>query len=332
MARRTTKLSIQDIAEMAQVSTATVSRVVNGYPHITPEKRDRVLKIVERLQYKPSSIARELRLSETRRIMVTAADLSSPVLDELIRGIDGRAGEGQYNVFVAPTSKGNDREVEMIGQVVKGVFDGAILFGTTLAPADLERMAMRFNIVQCGEFIPARIAGCSIDDEAAARDMVTYLLSKGHRAIAILRSSKRFSGLARERGYRSAFASANVAIDENLVVECEYTYEAGDTIGSSVITGRPGVTALFCTNDRIALGCMNAARRVGRAVPEQLAIVGFDGTVESTMCEPQITTVRQPYYEIGYLSMDTLIDSVESGLRPYGHRFLPHTLTIRGSA
>jgi len=332
MAKKTGKLSIQDIAELAQVSTATVSRVVNGYRHITPDKRERVLKVIEKLQYEPSSIARELRASQTRRIMVTAINLSSPVVDELFRGMERRAAEGRYKVFFAPTSKDNEREVELIDQLVKGVFDGAILFGTTLAPADLERTAKRFNIVQCSEFIPARIAGCSIDDEAAARDIVSYLISKGHRSIAILRNSKEFSGHARERGYRAALVAAGIPINDEVILECDYTYEAGAAAGRIVIDRWPEVSAIFCTNDLMALGCMNAARRAGRAVPAQLAIVGFDGTVESTMCEPQITTVSQPHYDIGYSSMDILIKSIESGRRSYRHSFLPHTLTLRGSA
>ncbi|OWV66067.1 MULTISPECIES: LacI family DNA-binding transcriptional regulator [unclassified Rhizobium] len=332
MTRKVGKLSIQDIAEMAEVSTATVSRVVNGYPHITPEKRERVLKVIKQMQYEPSSIARELRMSQTRRIMVTAANLTSPVVDELFRGMERRATEGGYKVFFAPTSKTYDREVDLMDQLAKRVFDGAVLFGSTLSAKELEKAAKRYNIVQCSEFVPARVAGVSIDDEAAAKDLTAYLLSHGHKRIGLLRKSSTYSGQARERGYRAALKEAGMAADTPLIFEADYTYQGGIDATATLLSSHPDITSIFCTNDLMALGCMNALRASGRKVPNDITVVGFDGTIESTMCEPQITTISQPHFEIGYCSMDTLINTIESGRRQSMHRFLPHTLTIRGSA
>lgn len=327
---------IQFVAKSAGVSVATVSRVLNNSPLVKETTRRKVMEIIKELDYEPNSLGRELRRAETRRIMVLSPSLVFPIMADVYQGIQDTAKKHNYNVIVCATEDKHDKEEELLQMLKTKVVDGVIVVASTLSAEELEQLGKDYSIVQCSEYEPVRTSSCvAIDNEQAAFDAVTHLLSLGHRDIALIKGgSSKSSSHAREQGYRRALESAEIAVNLDFIKASDYGYRNGYDIARELLEGSGPPTAIFCASDGIAIGCVNAATELGKSIPEEFAVVGFDDTVEALMSRPPITTIRQPKYELGCSAMEALLQSL-SGKRDESNEskviLLNHELIVRGS-
>ncbi|MGN6762721.1 MAG: LacI family DNA-binding transcriptional regulator [Leifsonia sp.] len=326
--------TIQDVAKVAGVSVATVSRVLNGSPKVVEATKDRVQAAIDKLAYSPSWLARDLRQDRTGRVLVLFPSMHSPVMADVFRGIDEVARSAHYFPLISPTAKDHGRERELLALLSNRIVDGAIFFGTTLSARELNALAGKHFIVQCAEWLEGtNTSGASIDDYQAARDLAEFLIAEGHRSIGMLANRQEFSGRLREQGFRDAMAAAGLSIDERFVLEGDYEFESGRSLAHDLIGLAEHPTALICVSDVVAAGAVTECRSLGIRIPEDLAVVGFDDSREAVMTVPPITTIRQPFLEIGRVAMRLLLEEIRERdfSKPPKKVFLPHELIVRES-
>lgn len=324
---------IQFVAKTAGVSVATVSRVLNNSPLVKEATRKKVMETIKSLNYEPNSLGRELRRAETRRIMVLTRSLVFPIMADVYKGIQDIAQKNGYQVLVCASEDNHDKEVELLQMLKKKIVDGVIFVASTLSAEELSQLAKDYSIVQCSEYEQVQNAcSVSVDNEQAAYDATSHLLSLGHRKIAMIKGIGAYSSsTAREHGYRRALKSAGIAIHSDWIREIDYEYQSGYDLAVEWLQAKECPTAIFCSSDATALGCVNGAISLGKSIPADIAVVGFDDTVESLMSRPPITTVRQPKYELGRSAMEVLLKSLQGQTIEEKMILLPHEIVIRES-
>lgn len=325
--------TIRDVASHAGVSVATVSRVLNRSALVKDSTRQVVESAIETLEYSPSWLARDLRQERTGRALVLLPSLHSPVMADVFRGVDEVARAAGYYPLISPTARDQHRENELVALVSNRIVDGVIFFGTTLSSSRLDDLAQRHCVVQCAEWREGSSAAhVSIDDYRAAIDLTDHLIELGHTSIAMISDRDEFSGRLRENGFRTAMRTAGLPVDETLVVDGDYEFATGRRIAEELFLNADRPTAIVCISDVVAAGVITEVRRIGLRVPQDVAIASFDDSREALMTTPPITTIRQPFVEIGRVSMCVLLDQINQKDGAKGQTIsLPHELIVRGS-
>jgi len=325
--------TIQDVAAHAGVSVATVSRVLNESPKVRAQTVASVRRAIAELSYSPSWLARDLRQDRTGRVLVLFPSLHSPVMAQVFEGIDEVARVRDYYPLICPTAKDHRREIELLALLSNRVVDAVVFFGTTLSAEEVDALAETQNIVQCAEWLEGtNTSRVSIDDYQAAVDLTSHLIDRGHRSIGMITNRAEFSGRLREQGFRDTMARAGLRVDESFVVEGDYEFASGRALAHRLLSRAKRPSALLCVSDVVAAGAITEARQLGLQLPRDLAITGFDDSREATMVVPELTTIRQPFVEIGRKVMEISLDQVfNKGERRITQATLPHQLIVRES-
>eukprot|EP01037_Dinobryon_pediforme_P002045 gene2045-2083_t len=317
---------MKDIADLAGVSVATVSRALSGSPLVVEETRLAVETIVRQTGYTINHAGRGLRLQASRQILVLLPTISNPFFAEIVQGVDAQAQKSGYGILVGSTEGSQPREEALARQMLSGAVEGMVIL-TGRVPAILAGTDHVGRLVMVSEEGPDdSIDTIGIDNVAASRDATSYLLSLGHRAIGHIAGPKG-NILTRQRlaGYHQALHEAAVTPDANLMAHGDFSVASGSRAMASLLDkGRP--TAVFCANDDMALGAMAEARARGLTVPADLSVVGFDDLPYAAFFDPALTTVTQPRRRFGELAAEALIKGRQ------GRRTLDYTLQIRASA
>lgn len=322
-------LTISQIAEKANVSIATTSRVINQSGAVKPETRERVLQAMKDLnyQYKGSR-------NENKFILTSFPDFDNPFNAEIINGIQAAARRRGYRLFLQQMEdfRSSDSYRFLLNQQV---FGGIIFAHLVPDKSLLDSLCLQHPVVMCSEHSDTdAVPFVAIDDFTAAYDALDYLISIGKKRIAMLNSSLDDYNYAlhRERGYRAALQKAGLPINENWIahlpaIDAEFACSTAVSILSSA--DRPD--AFFCVSDMFASAVIKAARSLNLSIPDDVAILGFDNIYLTTMTVPSITTVSQPTYQIGYQSGNLLMDLMEG--KPVLNRrvILDTELIVRGS-
>lgn len=325
-------VTIQDVAKAAGVSVATISRVLNQSPLVKEKTRVKVEETIKKMNYEPNYLGRELRRAETMRILMLTPSLKFPMLSRIYQGIEDTARQHGYNVIICSTSNARSKEEELLQLLKTRIVDGVIMCSTTLSAAELNELGNSYSIVQCSEWKQAsNTCLVGIDNEKAAFELVHYLIGAGHKRIAMISSHNQNSSKLREKGYKRALEAAGLPFDTSLLKRGDYTYENAEELTLELLQQDNQPTAIFCINDIVAIGCINAAKKLGKRVPEDIAVTGFDDTKESIMAVPQITTIRQPQYELGSVSMEMLIRRINGEAKRGENVMLDHELIKRHS-
>ncbi|WP_210587043.1 LacI family DNA-binding transcriptional regulator [Streptomyces sp. GESEQ-35] len=342
--RRRRGPGMTEVARAAGVSQKTVSRVVNGEPHVSPEVRDRVLRVIRELDYRPNNAARALLLGRYRRIGVvslgTALYGPSALLSALERAMQ-RAG---YSFALAGTLEGERSEMgvppdEVWGRVSVAVealleqgVDGIVLSepideGTPL------RLSADVPVVSLGEGVELTEgvgAVVGADGVAAARMATEHLLALGHRTVWHLPGPQDwFAARDRLRGWREALAAAG-APEPPLPTAGDWTPASGHAAGRQ-LAQLSDVTAVFAANDDMAIGALRAFAEAGLSVPGDVSVVGYDDIPAAPYLSPPLTTVRQDFTAVADHAVDTLIAMIEGTSRPDRHAALAVELAVRSS-
>jgi len=307
--------TIKDVAEKAGVSIATVSRVFNNYASVREKTRIRVLRAAHELNYAPNILARGLQLKKTETIGVILPDLSGEFFSEVIRGIDEVASRRGYHILVSSYhSRGN--EIEMMQRMLgESRVDGLILMAPLLSRRNLPAIAeskspvVLLNSPTKGSEIDTIV----IDNFRGAYLMTQHLIGHGHQRIAFIRGPEgNFDAEERLLGYKTAMEEEGLPIVPELVERGTFLKQSGFLAMTRLLSLKQPPTAVFASNDEMAIGALEAAQKSGVNVPEDMAIVGFDDILVARYVRPPLTTVHIPIYDLGSLAAERLIDSIES--------------------
>lgn len=325
--------TIQDVAKAAGVSVATVSRVLNSSPTVAEGTRDAVLDAIKRLDYRPNLLGRNLRRTETRLILALLPTIANPFYSRIVKGIEDVAHKNGYNVMLCNTDSNADREQLYLGLLKNRLADGVILMAPETAGGELTAIGADFPVVQCCEYKEgAQVSLVRIDNHAAARKAARHLISLGHKKIGLISSRNSFlSTVRREQGFLSALEEAGIPMGEGCLAYGDYSFKSGHRAALGLLAMKERPTAIFAISDIMAIGVLRAAREKGLKVPEDLAVVGFDNISFSSMCDPMLTTVSQPKYDLGCTAMDLLLKTIQGELKEPVEIILENELVIRES-
>jgi len=329
------RTTIRDIADLAGVSIATVSRVLNDRPDVAPDTRETVLQVVREHGFSRNRGARALSRGRTGFIGLTLPLIADAYFGPILSGASEALYEEDMRIILGPTHHEHDREVSLLERLVRESTDGAILMLPSESAAELHALRAQgypFVVVDPMEPPPDGIPCVSAMHASGAKQATEHLLSLGHRRIgAIAGAEGWYATEERLLGFRAALAGAGILPDPELVRYSDWQIPAGEAAALEILAHPEPPTAIFGFNDNVAIGALNAARRLGLSVPGDLSIVGFDDTFQSRIVSPQLTTVRQPLQELGRTGVSLLMRLLE-GQRVEALRMeLSTTLVVRAS-
>ena len=333
------QVSIKDVARIAGVSIATVSRCINEPARVRPKTRERVQKAINETGYSPNTLAQSFRRGKTQVIMVVLPSVGDPFFTEVMAGIREVAIEEGYSLLINETQFNTMTADEIGSMVVSRQADGIALlasmspFGTRVLSASSHKA---LPIVVGCETIAEELSSfpsIHIDNVAAAREATNYLLKLGHERIAFMYGEhKTLLTQDRENGYREAMGDAGKFIDSGWVVEGRLTIEGAVAATRQLLAHPKRPTAIFCANDEMAMGCLHAIQSAGLRVPYDFSVFGFDDNRYAKITNPPLTTIAQPARIIGNKVMQRLLREIEHGrTRDAEPEIVPHQLVVRAS-
>ncbi|MCL7454431.1 MAG: LacI family transcriptional regulator [Anaerolineae bacterium] len=329
------RVKMADVAREAGVSAMTVSRVINGKGYVSDETRRRVLRVIERLGYRPSGIARGLATRRTGTIGLVVPDVANPFFADVARGVEESAYAEGYNVFLCNTDEDPQRELAALGSLEERQVDGLILCSSRLTEDELHKVVARHTsfVLVNRRLVGARTHSVLLDDEAAGRLATQHLLRIGRRAVGLVAGPETsHSGQLRAKGYRAALAADGLPYYPEWVRPCAPTASGGRQATLELLSNHPELTGLVCYNDLVAVGALQAAKDRGCQVPADLAIVGHDDIPLAALVTPALTTCRMPRYELGTRAVGLLLEQLDSSAEPSAEIVLSPELVVRASA
>lgn len=320
---------------MASVDPSTVSRVLNRDPTLVvkDETRQRILAAVDKMHYVPNAMARGLRRQRSQTIGLLVPDIGNPFFPQIILGAERVFSEAGFRLLLGNTDEDPEKERSYVEILRSNVVEGLMLataFTQDETVEELGRLGVPFVLVNRAHPITTNYV--IVDDRAATRGAVDYLVGIGHRRIAHV-SGPLYTetGLSRLRGYREGLRSAQIEYREAYVVEGDYKEGSGAKAVDRLMQLQVPPTALVAGNDLIALGALGACRRLGVRVPEELSIIGFNDVPFSEHLTPSLTTVRVPRLAMGMASARRLLDLLAGREVPAAPIVLETELVIRNS-
>ena len=328
--------TLEDIARIAGVSRATVSRVVNNHPNVSEKMRLRVQAIIQETGYQPNLAARSLVSQRTKLIGLVIPRgvhgfFTDPYFPRLIEGISQACNQYGYTLTLSLFFSDKD-ERELLPRVTqKGMLDGIIVQATGLKNQDEAIAQWGVPFVFAGRPVGASdVSYVDVDNRAGAYAAIAHLAHLGYNKIATITGALNTTvGADRLEGYRQAMQARGLEIDENLIVEGDFT-EFGAYFAAKKLI-QQGPEAIFVASDTMAIGVMKAILEEGLHIPDDIALVGFDDLVPTTLIGPQLTTVRQPVRNFGYKAVEMLLDIIENGPEPPRRVIFDTELVIRES-
>jgi LacI family transcriptional regulator len=328
-------ITIYDVAREANVSMATVSRVVNGNPNVKPVTRKKVLEVIERLGYRPNAVARGLASKKTTTVGVIIPDISNIFFAELARGIEDIATMYKYNIILSNSDQNQDKELHLLNTMLGKQVDGLVFMGGNITAEHVEEFSKSpVPIVLAGSIEETeQIPSVNIDYEQAVYDSVKEFIEKGHKNIAFVVGPLHEPKNAEKKlkGYKNALQDAGISYNEELVVEGDYTYDSGLEAFDKLLEAAQKPTAILVGSDEMALGVVHGAEDKGYNIPEDYEVITSDNTRLSLMVRPQLTTIVQPLYDLGAVAMRLLTKLMNKEEVEEQIVVLPHRIEHRQS-
>jgi LacI family transcriptional regulator len=312
-----TTTTIKDVAIKAGVSITTVSHVVNKTRFVSKELCDRVFAAMEELNYHPNTLARSLRMGETKTIGLIIPDNSNPFFAELARIIEDIGFENGYSVILCNSDDILEKESAYINMLIAKQIDGVIFIATGSNPGRLTELIKRnIPVVVIDRNISnAAVDVVLVDNEKGGFDAVNYLLGLGHKRIACITGpSKLTPSIGRVKGYRKALKQAGIPVREYYIVSGDFRPLSGETATIYLLKLPEPPTAIFVCNDLMALGALRALRNAGLSVPKDISILGFDDIDLADEITPPLTTVAQPIAELATSAVEILIFRIQESM------------------
>jgi DNA-binding LacI/PurR family transcriptional regulator len=329
--------TIDEVAAAAGVSKTTVSHVLSGNRPVAAATRARVEQVIAELGFRPSSVARSLKFSRSHTVALVVPDVTNPFYPALARGLQGSLEADGYLNLLADTHGDPGRERVFVADAVARRVDGIVLAGLALSADDLaSTVRAGIPVVSVGgQLADSAIDVVTADDAQIAVDAVRYLAGRGHDRIATVAGAQSNPpGRARLEGYRRGLAEAGLAGDQQLQVVSDWTRDGGFEATAGLLALASPPTAVFCANDLMAIGALDAARAAGVEVPHRLAVVGVDDIDAAALVDPPLTTMKIPAFDIGHTAGSLLLERIRAPRRHIPRRsvLVGHQLITRRSA
>ena len=323
--------TIRDVSKQAGLSIATVSRALSTPEKVSPESLKRVQAAIEKLQYRPNMLSQKFRYNSANSIVVLVPNIANLFFSTVISGIENVAQKRGFNVLLGDTRDSMQREQEFIHLVETRQADGLI---------QLRPYKTNNSLLPKAHVTAVNASGCEntpypavrIDNVAAAKEVMQYLISLGHKRIGMISGLKdNPHAIDRMRGYKAALAEAGIEFDPTLVAEGDFTLWSGLNASGHFSRMATPPTALFCMNDEMAIGAIKGLKSKGIRVPEDISVTGFDDLEFAKYSDPALTTIAQPAGKIGEKAAELLFQLLDGTHEGSTEFVLPYEFVIRQS-
>ncbi|XOV81076.1 MAG: LacI family DNA-binding transcriptional regulator [Aestuariibacter sp.] len=336
------KATIKDVAKLAGVSIKTVSRVINRESSVKPETEKKVSEAIQQLQYQPNSAARNLAGTQSFAIGYVYDNPNAYYVISMQNGILKECQKNGFELIIHPCDAASDNILEEIKLMIRrsqlaGLILSPPLSETPKVMEFLDEMGVHYVRVLSGSHTSdARTPCVYIDDRKAAHEIGEHIISAGHERIAFLSGDKHHQSTGeRLEGFITALKEHNIKSDKKLIIEGEYSFQSGVEGAKKLLAMKNPPTAIFACNDEIAAGALFAARLMGKAVPDDVAIAGFEDSPFSRQTWPKLTTAAQPMDQVAKQAASLLIKHIISARRrkkePVQHHYFEPQLIVRES-
>lgn len=328
-------ITIKDVATRAGVSSATVSRVLTGKPHVREAVRQRVLAAVHELGYKPSRVARSLRVRRSQIIGLIISDIQNPFFTALVRAVEDIAQQDGYAVILCNADEDIAKEALYIDLMLEEQVSGVLITPTREYDNPSRRLIdAGIPVVAVDRYmLDIDVDTVVVDNVGSAFNLVNHLITAGHRRIgAICAELSSTTGRERLVGYRNALNTHQLPIDPALIQTSVPRRELGYYSAQQLLNLDDPPTALFCGNNLLTVGAFEAIHERHLKIPDDIAIAGFDGLICSPISEPALTIIEQPVYELGKVAAELLMQRIQGSTRPHQKIELKTKLHIRSSS
>ncbi|MGE8204640.1 LacI family DNA-binding transcriptional regulator [Heyndrickxia sp. NPDC080065] len=325
--------TIKDVAKRANVSIATVSRILNDKPGFSEKTKRKVLKTIEELGYYPNAIARGLVNKKTQTIGVLIPTVSNLFSSEILNGIEDYANEEGVSVIVCNTASDGMKTINYLEVLAEKQVDGLIIVSESIKEGfykAITEMGVPVVLVSTISF-QYPIPYVKVDDKHAAFSATNYLIKKGHTKIAMITGNKNdpIAGIPRIEGYKSALVSNGIPVQEDYIFYSDgFAHQYGIEGMEELLRRKLDFTAVFASSDELAVAAMSVAYKNGIKIPDELSIIGYDNTKLAEMIIPSLTTVSQPLYDMG-LKAATMLFSIKEKEDMIESRIMPHEIIER---
>ncbi len=327
--------TIRDVANLAKVSIATVSRVLNNTDPVSPELEKRVLEAVKKLSYQPNKVARSLRRSESLTVGVLIPDSRNPFFAELAKGVEDMCSNEGYTVVLCNTDEQPDKAIYHLNTLYQQRVAGLIVVSPGQIIPQLQKLLDRgYPIVIADRPLPALETDTVVADHyGGASQAIQHLVDLGHRRIGLIVSNRYLETIKlRWAGVEDTLRAAGIPVEERFI------YDRGDFLPQSGYAGaeillhqNPPPTAIFTFNDLMAYGVLHYAQTHSWEIPSRLSVIGFDDILISSYTVPSLSTIAQPKYELGQKAAEILLRRIQKSENPIKNIVLPTKLMARVS-
>lgn len=325
--------TMKDIARLAQVSTSTVSHVINGSRFVSDEIREKVMRIVVELNYTPSYIARSLKVKATKTIGLLVTATNNPFFSEVMAGVEQYCQKNQYNLIIATTGGDAKRLQQNLQTLIHKQVDGVLLMcGDSRFQADMQLTVSLPLVVMDWWFTELNADKILENSELGGYLATKSMVDAGHQKIGIITGNLRKS-VAKNRlqGYKKALSEANIVLNPDWIVESHFDFEGGIVGAQKLLALSDRPTAIFCCSDTIAIGAYQAIQNQGLRIPQDISIMGYDDIELARYLFPSLSTISQPKAELGKLAVETLLQRIQEPNENYRTLVLEPTCILRES-
>ena len=329
------KITIKDVAERANVSPSTVSRVFTGVTNVSEDKKEAVLRAADELSFTPNYMARSLKLNHSYTIGLLLPDISNPYYSQLARSTEMAAREYGYSLLLADSNDDLDRECSYLNWLVERRVDGIILATVGGGESHVESAREKVPIVTVGRRLKAsRVDSVFADNYKVGSLAAEHLIELGHSSFGIIAGNPSVSSTQmRIRGFVEHIEKYGHAIKERNILFGAFALESGSTLAEEMYRQNADLpTAIFCLNDQLAIGAIKALNALGYGVPEDVSVMGCDNTYIARIFQPELSTINRPVNDMGKIAVELVLERIEKERKKTRHVELPVTLVKRSSS
>lgn len=315
------QVRLSDLAMELGISTATVSRALKDYPDISAETKQRVLALAKKLNYRPNSIAASLRKQESKIIGVIIPSIVNHFFSSVIQGIMSEAYVNDYRVMLCQSDESYEKEIADTNALYNSRVDGLLVSLVPQNPgydhfelfAEAGIPFVFFDKIPLHDYFKGA-SRVVVDDYQGAYTAVTHLLEQGCKKIAHFQGpDMAYTSANRLRGYLDAIAAQGLPHDPSLIYSCnEITFEEGQIFAKKLFERHPDCDGIFTITDYVGMGAIDTIKKLGKKIPEDVAVIGFSDWKISSIIEPKLSSIAQPSFEMGQIAIRLLLQEIEA--------------------
>lgn len=327
--------TIEEVALHANVSVATVSRVINNKGNVSDTTRQRVEAAIKELKYQPNAMGVLLRKERTEMVLVLLHSVDNPFFSSIVQGVEKVAHENNYNVLISTTYGDQKREERYIKLLKHHFVDGVILITNTLNPIEIEELSERYPVAQVLEYVDSpSLTHFSVDFYDAACQVMEHLVQSGRKKIVFAHTGLNniVSTKEKYKAYKDCCLKNNIPILTSELMDYPFGFESGRQIAHQALENFPDVDAFFASSDLIAAGIMDELKDRGISIPDTISVAGFDNTIFSQLLSPKLTTVDLNGFAMGEEAMRYILSRLNNPDQPLEKPSLYKTKLIKRSS